>query len=396
MPERRWLVLGLLALVRITMGIQFQSVGAVGPALVTGLGLDYAAFGALFGAYLMPGVAMALAAGWLTARVGDSPTVLGGLALMAAGGVATALAPGFAVAMAGRLTAGIGGVLLNIVLSRMIMDRFAGPALGLALGLLLSAWPLGIGIGQAVLPALAEATGWRGALLGASALCALALPASAVAIGRADGRRGVGGRDKGVWLFRQEWLPVMLAGAVWGLVNSGLNVLLGFAPVWLMTRGESEPGAQAALSLLGFASMVSLPCGGWLGERCGRPMLTVAVSLAAISALLLALPYAAEPSLPILLLGLAFGLPCALIVGMPARVLVPESRAFGMGVFYTMFYLVVSLSEPLAGWARDASGNAAAPLAMANLFNLLGLAGVGAFVVAAKRARAAAVARACS
>jgi predicted MFS family arabinose efflux permease len=390
MPDRRWLVLALLALVRIAMGIQFQSIGAVGPALVSGLGLDYATLGTLAGAYLLPGAAMALPAGWLTARLGDRPTVLGGLALMAAGGVATALAPGFAVALAGRLAAGVGGVLLNIALSRMVMDRFAGPSLGLALGLLLSAWPLGLGIGLVVLPAVAEATGWRDALLVAAGMCALALPICSGAISVAHGPPG---QTRRVWLYRYEWLPVMLAGAVWGLVNAGLNVLLGFATVWLVARGESAAAAGVALSLLGFASMVTLPCGGWLGERSGRPLLTVAVSLAAISALLLVLPQAHHSALLLGLLGLAFGVPCALIVGMPARVLVPESRALGMGVFYTVFYVVVSLSQPLAGWARDATGDAAAPLIMANLFNLLGLAGVAAFALTARRARAAALAR---
>jgi predicted MFS family arabinose efflux permease len=390
MADRRWLVLALLALVRIAMGIQFQSIGAVGPALVSGLGLDYAALGTLAGAYLLPGAAMALPAGWLTARLGDRPTVLGGLALMAAGGMATALAPGFAVALSGRLAAGVGGVLLNIALSRMVMDRFTGSALGLALGLLLSAWPLGLGVGLAVLPALAEATGWRDALLTAAGLCALALPVSAVATSTTGGPAG---QAKGVWLYRHEWLPVMLAGAVWGLVNAGLNVLLGFATAWLVARGENPAAAGVALSLLGFASMVTLPCGGWLGERSGRPMLTVAASLAAISVLLMALPQAHHSMLLLGLLGLAFGVPCALIVGMPARVLVPESRALGMGVFYTVFYVVVSLSQPLAGWARDITGDAAAPLTMANLFNLLGLAGVAAFALAARRARAAALAQ---
>jgi predicted MFS family arabinose efflux permease len=390
MPDRRWLVLGLLVLVRIAMGIQFQSIGAVGPALVSGLGLDYAALGTLAGAYLLPGAAMALPAGWLTARLGDRPTVLGGLALMVAGGVATALAPGFAVALVGRLAAGIGGVLLNIALSRMVMDRFTGPSLGLALGLLLSAWPLGLGIGLAVLPALAEATGWRDALLAAAGLCALALPICAGAISTVHTSAP---QTRRVWLYRQEWLPVMLAGAIWGLMNAALNVLLGFATAWLVARGESAAAAGVALSLLGFASMVTLPCGGWLGERSGRPLLTVAASLAAISVLLLALPQTHHSALLLGLLGLAFGLPCALIVGMPARVLVPESRALGMGVFYTVFYVVVSLSQPLAGWAGDATGDAAAPLVMANLFNLLGLAGVAAFALAARRARAAAIAR---
>jgi len=176
-------------------------------------------------------------------------------------------------------------------------------------------------------------------------------------------------------------------------VNAGFNALLGFATAWLVARGDSAVAAGTALSLLGFASMVTLPCGGWLGERSGRPMLTVAAALAAVSVLLLALPHARHSVLPLAALGLASGLPCALIVGMPARVVMPESRALGMGVFYTVFYVVVSLSQPLAGWARDATGDPAAPLAMANLFNLVGLAGVVAFVLAARRARAAALAR---
>jgi hypothetical protein len=47
---------------RTTVGFQFQSVGAVGPFLVTDLGLSYAELGSLMGLYLLPGVVLALPA----------------------------------------------------------------------------------------------------------------------------------------------------------------------------------------------------------------------------------------------------------------------------------------------------------------------------------------------
>ena len=62
----------------------------------------------------------------------------------------------------------------------------------------------------------------------------------------------------------------------------------------------------------------------------------------------------------------AFGVlaspPSSLIMAAAGRALSPESRAFGMGVHYTLFYLGVALLPPLAGLVRDMTGNPAAPI----------------------------------
>ncbi len=44
-------LLAALTFARIADGVQFQSVGAVGPAMVADLGLAYASLGTLVGAY---------------------------------------------------------------------------------------------------------------------------------------------------------------------------------------------------------------------------------------------------------------------------------------------------------------------------------------------------------
>jgi hypothetical protein len=50
---------------------------------------------------------------------------------------------------------------------------------------------------------------------------------------------------------------------------------------------------------------------------------------------------------------------------MPAQALRPESRAPGMGVFYTCYYAAMALLPGLAGLARDLTGSPAAPVLFA-------------------------------
>ena len=60
--------------------------------------------------------------------------------------------------------------------------------------------------------------------------------------------------------------------------------------------------------------------------------------------------------------GLLAGPPASLIMALLGRVLAPESRAFGVGIHYMMFYAGLALLPPVAGWVRDVTGAPAAPI----------------------------------
>ena len=85
-------LLAVLTFARVAYGVQFQSVGAVGPAMIADLGLDYASLGTLVGAYSVLGLALSLPAGWLIARLGDRRIALAGLGLLVLGGFLLAAA----------------------------------------------------------------------------------------------------------------------------------------------------------------------------------------------------------------------------------------------------------------------------------------------------------------
>jgi hypothetical protein len=59
-------------------------------------------------------------------RFGDKTTVLGALMLMLIGGLVMAFSDSWTGQFAGRLVAGAGGVLINVQMTKMVTDWFAG------------------------------------------------------------------------------------------------------------------------------------------------------------------------------------------------------------------------------------------------------------------------------
>ena len=88
MPSRLPLygTIATLALTRIAFGFQLQTVATLGPDLMLALALDFAALGGLIGAYLAPGVFVALPSGFLARRFGDRAVAVGSAWLIALGG----------------------------------------------------------------------------------------------------------------------------------------------------------------------------------------------------------------------------------------------------------------------------------------------------------------------
>ena len=171
MAESRWFMLGLLFFARTAMGLQFQSVGSVGPILVDALGIEYAAVGALIGLYLLPGIFIALPGGMLGERFGAKRVVVAGLALMVVGGALMGMSTSFTALACGRVLSGTGAVLMNVLLTKMVADWFAGREIATAMAILVTSWPVGIALGLLGFVPLAKWLGWPAVMELAAFVC---------------------------------------------------------------------------------------------------------------------------------------------------------------------------------------------------------------------------------
>src|SRR3954454_14720828 len=157
------------------MAFQFQSVAAVAPLLGTKFGVSLADIGLLIGLYFTPGVALALPGGAIGQRFGDKTTILLALLLMLIGCLAMALSEAWGAQIAGRLVAGAGGVLLNVQMTKMVTDWFAGKEIATAMAIFVNSWPTGIGISLLTLPAIGTAYGISAVYLAVAASIAIGI-----------------------------------------------------------------------------------------------------------------------------------------------------------------------------------------------------------------------------
>jgi predicted MFS family arabinose efflux permease len=360
--DARWLALTVLTAARASMGFQFQSLASVAPLLVQDLGVTYAEIGFLVGLYMLPGVVLALPGGLLGQRFGDKRLVVIGLALMTTGGLLAGLAESYPVLTAGRLLSGTGAILLNVLMSKMVTDWFAGREIALAMAVFVNSFPIGIGLALLSLGWLAEGAGWPAAFHAtALATCAASLlVALAYRSHPNDGRASAAG-TQGRRISRQEITLVCLAGAIWGLYNGAFTITFSFSPILLVASGMAVGAAGFLVGSVTWLVVASVQAGGIVVQRWGRPNVLMLAGVIVWGACLLLLP-SADPVTSLIVLGLFQGLPVGVIMSLPAEVLHPASRGTGMGLFYTCLYIGHAGLPPVAGWLQDLSGDAAVPL----------------------------------
>ena len=348
----RWHVLALLFGVRVAMAFQFQAVAALSPLVMDSFSVGIADLGLLIGLYLSPGIVLAVPGGAIGRRFGDKNSVLFGLLLMVAGGAIMAASPLWEMQIAGRLLAGIGGVILNVLMSKMVTDWFEGREIATAMGIFVNSWPVGIALALVVLPPIAEAGGLTAALIVVAVLAVAGFVALALSYRAPAGAAETGhaGRHK---LTGAALSAVITAGAIWGLYNGALGMVFSFGPAVLAARGWTVADASSVTSIALWIVAISVPLGGVIADRTGRRNLVLVAGLVLFAA---ALVFAARTDAVLLafaFLGLAGGLSAGPIMSLPAAVLGVETRAIGMGIFYTMFYLVTVIAPLFGGWLAD-------------------------------------------
>jgi len=378
--RHRWFVMAIIFLARTTMAMQFQSVAPVAPLVVADLGITYAQLGLLIGLYLLPGTVLALPGGLLGQRFGNRRVALWGLALMVIGGLVTASSHSLWPASAGRILSGAGGVLLNLILAKMTAEWFAGKEISTAMGVMLTSWPFGIGLGAALFGAVGAASSWRLVQHLAAALAGGAFVLVAL-LGR--DAPGVGATGASLRLLpnlsSREWALALTAGAAWMLFNVGFIVMVGFGPGLLQARGATLGQAGFLVSLAIWISTISVPLGGAVVDRTRRPNLAIVLSCLLTAGAFVLIPLTGPPVVWLLLSGVVVGLaPGALVSLVPGSV-PPAQLAAALGLFYATFYLGMAAMQPLAGLLRDVTGSPAAPVFFAAATMVLTAVALGAF-----------------
>ncbi len=344
----RWSILAVLFLARLAMAFQFQFVASLSPLVIDTYGVGLAEVGLLIGLYLAPGMVVAIPGSAMAAWFGDKRIVSLGLVAMLIGALMPLALSGWWTLIAARLLAGAGGVVLNIVMTKMLVDWFAGREISTAMAIFVNSWPVGIAVALAVLPVSATYGGLEGATWTVVGVVAAGLLVFSIFYRPPPGSEQARVKLKAV---RFPVAPLVLAGLVWALYNAALAMVFSFGPALLTWKGWSLASAGSAVSAFMLVLSVVLPIGGIVADKTGRGGTVIAVSLVSFAVLMPLVPFvpAWMVAALFLIVGALFALAAGPIMTLPSQVLSADARAFGMGVFFTIYYGVMMVAPRIAG-----------------------------------------------
>jgi len=254
-----------------------------------------------------------------------------------------------------------------------IMVRRFDRKLGFALGLSL----LGVGLGGAVLPPLAQFLlsefGWRKAYVALGVLTlVVTLPAALIATRNASGpvrQDAVAALSIAPMLRTGAYALMAIAFVLLGLVSVG--VLANFVPM-MVDHGFTPPEAARIAGLAGLAVVVVRGGLGWVLDRVHAPYVLAVVAVAA-GAVPLLLAYGEGPAtgyLAAVLLGSAIGAEVDFVSFLVRRYF--DQAAFGRlyGIAFGLYILGTAIGPVTLGYSFDHLGGYRPGLL---LFTMLGL-----------------------
>ena len=359
------MVLVILFLARSCIGFQFIAVAAQMPQLRAELQFDYSQIGILLGVFMIAGAFLSLPSGMIANRLGDRRTIQIGLIALVAGGAILGSGETFHAALIGRIVGGFGAVFITVPAAKILTDWFVGKEMATAMSVLGVAWPVGIAVGMSLLPFINVWSDWRVAVYVTAAVPALAM--LLVAILPMQGERTAAETAPAtavarppLWSIRpREFWIILAGGAAWPLMSTGGYVVFSsYAPIMLIDRGTSHTTAALVISILSWLLIAIVPLGGYLADRTGKNDLLFWGGCLAAAAAIAMVPVLGPVELWVVLSAI-LGFTVGMVMALPGEVLSPESRATGLGLYYTIYYTGTGILPAIAGWIQDTTGSTA-------------------------------------
>jgi len=381
--------LGLIVLYGgfLGFGCVFHFLPPILSLVIADLDITHGQAGLLMSLFALPGLILSLPAGWMVDRFGERVVGSLGLALMGVGTVALARSEVYPQILAARTLSGIGAMVAVVALQRMVVRLFEGRPLGLPMGLIGSAVPVGIIIILNTAGPVAAQHGWRevawrtglasmvvsvGFLIASWLLLRGQLRAVPPESGHPAGTSPQVGRVVGPEAGR-GYRAILIAGVVWIMANGAMTAFMTFAPDHFLDLGFDvrARGLLTSVPMWGAAVLGSMT--GLLADRRGGKAALLAWGMLLMAG---ALAVADGGAVPPLIVGGLLGVSLALVVtpllSMVGEVLPEAHVGRGFGILSTCANLGIFAVPPLAGWVRDMSGGYFWPFMLMAFLSLLG------------------------
>ncbi|MBW2609192.1 MAG: MFS transporter [Deltaproteobacteria bacterium] len=355
----RWTIMWLMTFCLFAHAITFQSIPPILGILVTTFGISYARAGGLMSLYSLPRIFLALPGGVLVDRYGAKRIGSVALLAMALGTTTVSLAGSYWVLGLGRLVAGAGVTVFNVISPMAITSWFHDREIGLSMGVFNTAMPFGTILALNFMGVIALRFGWRTPISITLVSCILALCLFLMLYRKREYERHVNKEKMDLsTTIKKAGLGIWLVGSAWALFNASQITYFTYAPDYFITLGEDITHAGLLASYPMWGAMILSPLVGIMIDKIGKKWLMISVSFGAMAVLYYLMPrFPAHSAMYAISLGVFAALLPPAIFALPAELLPPSVMGLGFGIIGTSVGVGAALGPYVAGSLRDVTGN---------------------------------------
>jgi predicted MFS family arabinose efflux permease len=379
----RWTVLIVIYLCTVSYSLILQSIPPVLSLIIHELHLSYHQAAVLMSLFALPGMIVALPAGFLADRYGIKRVGIVSFLLIVAGTIMVAVGETFVSLTVGRITAGIGAAGLVIVAPQGIAQWFRGKGIGSAMGIYNTALPVGFITSLNAFPLLASRWGWRSGMWVAATFAAVAFAIFLFAFQERKPEAHAVHTTIGAGNERSR---IVLISLCWAFCQAGILSLFTFAPDFMVGKGISLKTAGFYTSLVTLGPLLLSPVVGYYVDRIRYPERLIVAGSVGMALLLLSVPFGGSHIVPFMLgIGICAALLPASVYSLTAGTVNQRHLGFAFGVLAMANNAGVFVGPQLVGIGLDAVGSYTTGFALMAI--LLGLSAAMAVAFALTRGR---------
>ena len=348
------------------------------PPLLTDAAAEFniseAQAGLLMSLAVVPGIILALPAGFAVNKYGFRLLGFVSTLSVAAGSLITALADSFFLALLGRFVLGVGGAFIVVGTPAVISQWFERRDLGKAMGFYAVNMPVATILAFPVATVLAQSLNdWHypfyvGTLLAVVIAFAFVLVVRegplrdhVESAGAAEIKRAL--RNSEVWK----------ASLVWMFFNGAAIAYLSWAKTLFESyKGLSSLEASVFASVLMYAAVFFVPVFGWASDKTARKKLFLVGGSIAMAVALIATSYASDVTLlpSVIMLGITAAIVPPVVMTIPSHNLPPNLSGIGFSMVTLCQNIGIAFAAPYAGYLIHSTGNITATFFGVSLLSL--------------------------
>jgi predicted MFS family arabinose efflux permease len=369
-----WVILVVIWLGLLSFATSFQSVPPILPLLIEEFGFTHVQAGSLMSFFCLVGVFISIPAGMLADQYGQKGIGLISLMSIIAGAVVFASGDAMSSLAAGRILSGIGGVTLLVITPQALAQWFSGRQLGLAMGLLNTAMPLGTILSLNMFASVGGQFGWRISVWLSAGFPFIAFWAFLLFFKSSPrGHSRAPMSSEGIFKrIKAAGMEIWLVGSAWLFFNASVISLFTFTPKFLNTLGFSLASSGFLASLPMWPQLITNPAVGFLISRIGRTKAITALGGLSLGIFIVLVPFSIGwAALSLLLVGIVMSLVPAPVFTLVGEVVRPQHLGMGYGILSTCLNLGILIGPVATGKVLDLTESYPAGYALMGAFSFM-------------------------